>query len=294
MVLNKHFSYEEILQNMESLSETYSEFSICRMMGTSHDDRQIPMIRIGLGIDSLVLTAGIHGRESVNPVLLLKMAEEYCQAYADDEEIAGYSVREALNKCSICIVPLVNPDGYEIALNGYERIRNPILRQLCKIRGIDSEHWKYNARGVDVNRNFPCKSYIQQQLGEYPASENETQALMRVFEEYETIGYIDFHSRGRIIYYYRHAMPFSYNQRNHKLARYMQKLSDYSIGKREEEYLSRLNGGTPVNYYSELLKKPAITVETVEEEAGYPLDPSYQEKTYAEIRALPLEIINKT
>ena len=117
---------------------------------------------------------------------------------------------------------------------------------------------------------------------------------MKVFEEYETVGYIDFHSRGRIINYYRQAMPFSYNQRNHKLARYMQKLSDYSIGKREEEYMSRLNGGTPVNYYSELLQKPAITVETVEETAGFPLDPSYQEKTYQEIHTLPLEIINKT
>ena len=86
-------------------------------------------------------------------------------------------------------------------------------------------------------------------------------------------------------------MSFSYNQRNHKLARYMQKLSNYSLGKQEEEYLSRLNGGSPVNYYSELLHRPAITVETVEENADFPLDPSCQERTYEEIRMLPLEII---
>lgn len=294
MVLNKHYSYEEIFQDMKILSEDYADFTACRIMGTSHDDRWIPMLRIGLGIDTLVLTAGIHGRESVNPVLLVKLAEEYCQAYEENRMIDHYPVRKLLNRCSICILPLVNPDGYEVALNGFQAIQNPILRQLCKMRGIGWEHWKYNARGVDINRNFPCKSYIQQQLGEYPASENETQVLMKVFEEYETIGYIDFHSRGRIIYYYRQAMPFSYNQKNHRLARYMQKLSDYSIGKKEEEYLSNLNGGSPVNYFSELLKKPAITVETVEENAGYPLDPSYQEKTYQEIRDLPLEIINKT
>lgn len=294
ITLNKHYSYEEIFRDMEELSRSYTEFSVCRIMGISHDERRIPMIRIGLGMDTLVLTAGIHGRESVNPVLLVKLAEDYCKAYALDQELDGYAVREALNKCSICILPLLNPDGYEIALNGFEAVRNPILRQMCKMRGIDWQHWKHNARGVDINRNFPCKSYIQQQFGEYPASENETRALMRIFQEYETVGYVDFHSRGRIIYYYRQAMPFAYNQRNHRLARYMQKLSDYSIGKKEEEYLSRLNGGTPVNYYSELLKKPAITVETVEEDAGYPLDPSYQEQAYLEIRALPLEIINKT
>ena len=200
-------------------------------------------------------------------------------------------MRELLNHCSICFLPIVNPDGYVIATESFNAIRNPILRQTCKMRGVDWPYWKYNARTVDINRNFACKSYIQQQFGEYPASEQETKALIRVFEQCDTIGYLDFHSRGRIIYYYRQAMPFSYNQRNHKLARYMQKLSNYSLGKQEEEYLSRLNGGSPVNYYSELLHRPAITVETVEENADFPLNPSCQERTYEEIRILPLEII---
>jgi g-D-glutamyl-meso-diaminopimelate peptidase len=294
MILNRTYSCDEIFQDMKELAQIYTDFTLFRTVGISHDERPIPLLRVGLGIDTLVLTAGVHGRESVNPVLLTKLAEEYCSAYSENRTIEGLSVRELLNRCSICILPLVNPDGYETALCGFDVIRNPILRQYCKIRNIDAEHWKYNARGVDINRNFPCKSYIQQQLGEYPSSENETRALIKVFEEYDTVGYIDFHSRGRIIYYYRQAMPFSYNQRNHKLARYMQKLSNYTIGKKEEEYMSQLNGGSPVNYYSELLKKPAITVETIEETAGYPLDPSYQEKTFQEIHLLPLEIINKT
>ena len=66
-----------------------------------------------------------------------------------------------------------------------------------------------SARGVDINRNFPCKSYIQQQLQEYPASEQETQTLMRLFQDYETLAYLDFHSRGNVIYYYRQAMPYT-------------------------------------------------------------------------------------
>ena len=249
------------------------------------------MLRVGLGLDALILTAGIHGKESINPVLLTRMAQEYSQAYQDNLNMGNYPVRELLDYCSICFLPIVNPDGYVIATESFNAIRNPILRQACKMRGVDWPYWKYNARTVDINRNFPCKSYIQQQFGEYPASEQETKALIRVFEQCDTIGYLDFHSRGRIIYYYRQAMPFSYNQRNHKLARYMQKLSNYSLGKQEEEYLSRLNGGSPVNYYSELLHRPAITVETVEENADFPLNPSCQERTYEEIRMLPLEII---
>ena len=158
MVLNKHYYYDEIFRDIRELSQTYTEFTTSRIVGTSHDERDIPMIRIGLGMNALVLTAGLHVRESVNPVLLTKLAEEYCQAYADDAEIDHYPVKELLNKCSLCILPLVNPDGYETALRGFDSIRNPILRQLCKMRGIGAEHWKYNARGVDINRNFPCKS----------------------------------------------------------------------------------------------------------------------------------------
>lgn len=293
MVLNQTYTSEEIDQDIKILYEKHSDFTSYRIMGNSHDHRPISMLRIGLGIEALVLTAGIHGQESINPVLLARLAEEYCQAYAENTYIEKYSVRELLNRCSVTILPLVNPDGYETALHGFKSIRNPILRQMCKMQGIEWEHWKYNARGVDINRNFPCKSYTPQQLGEYPASEQETQALIRVFDEYETIGYIDFHSRGRVIYYYRQAMPFSYNQKNHKLARYMQRLSDYSIGKRTEECDAAGDGGSPVNYYSQLLGKPAIVVETVENSARYPLEPIWQEHTYQEIRTMPLEIIHK-
>ena len=291
ITLNQSYTYEELLRNLQESGTQYPESTIYKKVGESHDERPIPMLRVGLGLDTLILTSGIHGKESINPVLLTRMAQEYCQAYQDNSYMGNYQVRELLNHCSICFLPIVNPDGYVIATESFSAIRNPILRQACKMRGVDWPYWKYNARAVDINRNFPCKSYIQQQFGEYPASEQETQTLIRVFEQWDTIGYLDFHSRGRIIYYYRQAMPFSYNQRNHKLARYMQKLSNYSLGKQEEEYLSRLNGGSPVNYYSELLHKPAITVETVEENADFPMDPSCQERTYEEIRMLPLEII---
>lgn len=294
MILNQNYTSEEIDQDIKILSEKYADYTVYRVMGNSHDDRPISMLRIGLGVESLVLTAGIHGQESVNPVLLAKLAEEYCYAYEQNSFIEGYPVRKLLNHCSIIILPLINPDGYETALYGFQSIRNSILRQMCKMRKVRREQWKYNARGVDINQNFPCKFYTCQRMGEYPASERETQTLMKVFDEYETIGYVDFHSRGRIIYYYRQAMPFSYNQKNHKLARSMQRLSDYSIGKREEERNMGQTGGSAVNYYSQLLGKPAILVETLDETAEYPIDPGQQERTYQEIRTMPLEIINKT
>lgn len=286
-----HPTYEELFSRMELLSKKYPEFVICRIVGQSHDDRMIPMIRIGTGVDTLICTAGIHGRESVNPLLMLKMAEAYCDAYRYKEFVEGCSVYDLLNHYSICMIPLVNPDGYEIALRGFDSIHNPILRQMCKMKGIRHESWKYNARGVDINRNFPSMTYIQQQFYEYPASENETQAVMRIFQDYASVAYVDFHSRGKIIYYYRQMMTKKYNQRNFKLAKHLQKLSNYTIGGKEEEFMSNMSGGHSVHYYSEFTGRPALTVETIEDEASFPLDLKYLDTSFEEIKAIPLSIL---
>ncbi len=287
-------TYEEISQDMRALAREYRDFTTLRILNTSQDQRAILMFRLGLGIESLVLSAGIGGRDSLNPILFLQLAREYCKAYAEDSTIAAYRVRELLNRCSICFVPLVNPDGYAIAQQGFGAIRNPVLRQFCKIREIDYRQWKYNAKGIDINGNFPCKSYIQQQLGEYPASEPETRALMKVFEEYDTVGYLNFHSRGRVTYYFRQTLPFAYSPKYQKVAGFMQKISDYCIGKKEYATQMKGTGGTAINYYSELMKKPALTIETLEptiDETAW--TPEFFKETYKEIHTLPLKIIQK-
>lgn len=292
VTLEKNYTYEMIFDEMKHLAGIYGEILQCRIIGQSHDDRLIPMIELGKGKEVLFCTAGVHGREIVNPVILLKMIEEYARAYVDGVLIEGhYDINKILRRYSICFIPLVNPDGYEIATRGYGAIQNPRMRQEQRIRRIAAENWKYNARGVDINRNFPCKSYIQQQYYEYPGSENETLALMNLFREYKSVGYIDFHSRGKVIYYYRQAMPQQYNQRSYQLARHLQNLSHYSLGRKEEELLSNVSGGNSVHYYSETTGNPAITVETVEDEAGFPLDVRYQDEAYREVRCIPLGIL---
>ena len=71
IALNRRYSYEDIFQGMEELSRQYPDFTVCRSIGTSHDGRDIPMMRVGLGKKTLVLTAGIHGRESVPAALYM-------------------------------------------------------------------------------------------------------------------------------------------------------------------------------------------------------------------------------
>ena len=112
IALNQRYSYQDICTSMQILSECYNDFTICRIVGTSQDDRTIPMMRMGFGSQNLICTAGIHGRESVNPVLMLRMIEDYAQGFRFRQSIGGCDVSELLHRFSICFIPIVNPDGY--------------------------------------------------------------------------------------------------------------------------------------------------------------------------------------
>lgn len=291
IALENQYDYSQLEAAMKDLPLRYPGIITCSVVGVSHDQRRIYILRLGTGLQTLIVTGGIHGRETVNATLLLRMAQDYCEAYQKQDFLGDCDVYSLLKQYSICLLPLVNPDGYEIARKGFSAIQNPILRQLCKMKRIPAREWKANARGIDINRNFPCKSYVQQTLLDCPASENETKTLMRIFQDQDSVGYLDFHSRGKVIYYYRHAMTYPYNMRSQRMARYIQGLSSYTLGSREEEVQTKLSGGNSVQFYSELTGQPALTVETVDEQEEFPLKDTLLKESYQEVKQVPLGIL---
>ena len=66
----------------------------------------------------------------------------------------------------------------------------------------------------------------------------------------------------------------------------MKEVTGYTIVSPEHEIDVGDSGGNTVHYYSEHFFKPAITIETVEEEASFPLDVKYRQSTYDELKLL--------
>jgi len=292
IAFNQPYMYNDLVTRLDTLVQNNPEILTRKNIGCSHDERLIYGVWMGKSEKCLICTAGVHGRESINPVLMVRMIEEYCNAWKSGDELFSFSIRKLLMTYSILFIPLVNPDGYDIAMGGFDKIRNPLLRHVLKLKMVPSETWKCNARGIDINRNFPCDSFNISVHNKESASEYETKALIETFQSFpNSVGYIDFHSRGRIIYYYRNAMPASYNREGRKLAKKLQLITGYELGKKSDEFETRLSGGNSVNYYSETFQKPALTVETVEDEATFPMKVSYQPGTYLEIREIPLTFL---
>lgn len=298
--LNRNYYYDNFIEDCFYLRDQYSDILKVEEIGKSYDNRSIMMLKVGRGNKNIILTGGVHGRETINTIVMMKMLETYCQLLLNRNNVDIHGlwkkkISDYLEKCSLYFIPLLNPDGYMISLQGFNVIQNKELRDHNISLNVPFSEWKYNGRGIDLNRNFPSVTWRSKSAirngdiysGDFPGSELETKALIQVFETVKSIGYIDYHSRGKVIFYYRHVMPNEYNETQKELALDISKLTGYSLGNPEEEYEPDQVGGNTVHYYSEYIEKPAITIETVKDNANLPLNIKYQQETYYEIEKTP-------
>lgn len=282
-----NISYSEILRKSLFLYKTYGNLISVKSLGFSHDGREIISICMGKNNKNKFLyTAGVHGRESINPAVFLMVIEEYAKKYQSNMKI-----KELLDNNKLMFIPVINPDGYEIAREGYSVIHNELLREYCKSFKIKYYLWKYNARAVDINRNFESSSFVPTLQMPYDSSEYETKILKQYMTKEKPDIYIDFHSRGRAVYWHRKAMNREYNERQLYYAKKLSEITGYELINPKEELDEQNAGGNTVHYASEILNIPSFTIETVNEQAEFPLDKKYYEIVFKQIKYIPLKIL---
>lgn len=199
------YSYEDMTSDLRGLAGKYKGRVSLTSIGTSEDGRNIWCLRIGRASASrkLVINAGIHAREWLNPLMLMRKSEEILRQYED--------YRSALSGKCVYVIPMINPDGVTISQSGFGAIRSEKLRKLCQKTKSSYRTWKGNARAVNLNFNFPGgwnekgKSQKPDGVtypGEKPASEKETKAMMRFINGLSGLrGVINYHSTGSILYW---------------------------------------------------------------------------------------------
>lgn len=289
------FTYEQIYYTLWEISQRYRTLTQFRVIGNSHDERMIPMLEIGRGSEAVFCIGGLNGRDRQMPSYLLMMAQEYCKAWECGwilEDI--YDPRELLEYWKLCFIPILNPDGYEIYEKGYTVIRNPIYRQMLRMQDISSKEYFCNARGMNLQKNFPTSYYRKTRIAQEPASENETRALIRILQEYQGRGFLSFGQAGKRIVYYRQPQCFSVNQKSSRFVRRFQKKSGF----RPEKYgleqpslpVETKGEGSPERYFAELMHHPSFRIELPEKPFnGEDALPSSED--YSQIHTIPLEYL---
>lgn len=131
-------------------------------LGRSVQGRAIQAVIIGNGAKRVMVLGGVHGDEIAGALL--------AKAF-----IATLQLEPFPDNLTLIVVSEVNPDGV-------------------------ATRKRVNARGVDINRNFPAKSWqpqYQDKLrypGSQPGTEPETQAVIKLLERYPPDLLITFHA----------------------------------------------------------------------------------------------------
>ena len=220
------YSYDQMTKDINSLKSRYGSHMQVNSIGTSLDGRTLYEMIIGNPNASkhVLIHAGIHAREYMTPLLVMKQAE-HLLAFYDSGAYQGRKLSDILGGVAVHIVPMVNPDGITISQFGVSALRSSDLRQTvnqCYAQdtadGRTSQAfdrylrlWKANGRGVDLNQNFPAlwdsistgpshASYANYK-GTSALSEPESQALANLVNSRSWSLTISYHSMGNLVYW---------------------------------------------------------------------------------------------
>lgn len=224
----REYSYDEMCDDLAELAQVYPNRFTYESIGRSVAGREIWAVCLGNpnAPRQILVSAGIHGREYLTPLLAMKQLEFYLRYY-ETGAYNGIRYTELFDTCAFYIVPMSNPDGIMLSQAGLDSLTDETLRQTVRSvyesdrrKGYTSQtdideylkYWKANARGVDLNRNYdalwenyrdgepePChKNY----KGPSAASEPETRALVSLTESLSNpAAVLCIHSQGEVLYW---------------------------------------------------------------------------------------------
>lgn len=111
---DRYWSYDEVVEYMNTLASDNSEIAEVAGMGRTHENREIPMLRVtnetnlALGELPIVLvTAGTSGRDWISTMAAVALMHELTAHYED--------YRHIVDDLEWFIIPIANPDGYEFS-----------------------------------------------------------------------------------------------------------------------------------------------------------------------------------
>ena len=258
---NKPESYDSLLGTVTTLKNHYPDLIKIYTAGYSESGKELIMYTLGNGEKKALITGAIHAREHITTKYLLKVTEDYCNAYFSATGYYGINdIYNLLNEFTLYIIPCANPDGLEIILSNDTPEKNVRVSKLSE--------YKANKKGVDLNRNFPIAwDYINNGVtspadyyfkGYKSGSAKETQALMNLCLKNDFVFMISVHIKGNCIFW-GDVHKTENNEIYKAFAEYICNSSGFSMTeptKKPKDY-----GGGFENWFRHQFNRPGICIE---------------------------------
>ncbi|XP_078404147.1 carboxypeptidase D-like isoform X1 [Cetorhinus maximus] len=137
----RHHNYADMEILMRKYATDYPAITRLYTVGKSVEQRNLYVMEISdhpgiheMGEPEFKYIGNMHGNEVVGRELLLNLIEYLCNNFGTDPEVTSL-----VNKTRIHIMPSMNPDGYEMSIEG-------------DTSGVVGRN---NSNNFDLNRNFP-------------------------------------------------------------------------------------------------------------------------------------------
>ncbi len=259
------YSYEEMEEDLFILQDTLP--IKLQSIGKSEKGRNLWAAKLGNGEKSLLFVGAHHGREWMTTILLMKMLEKYATAYELEKKLGSYST-QSLDEVSIWFVPMINPDGVSIQQNNLSGLSFAEKMAVWQMNGyrFNWVRWKANAKGVDLNRQYPAgwhdvkaestKPSYQFYKGRKPLEAIEVQTLTTFTRTVKPLLSVSYHTSGREIFWYYHNKR-EHLLRDYKLAKKTARMTGYQLSMPENHAI----GSGFTDWFITEFERPAMTIE---------------------------------
>ena len=175
----RSYTYADMMNDLQRLSEIYP-FMQLRTIGNTVMGKSIPELQIGRGEKRVHMNGSFHANEWITTPILMRFLNDYLLALTNQWGIRGLSMEPYYELVKISMVPMVNPDGVDLVINGAPE-EEPYRNQVLSINegNPDFSGWKANIRGVDLNDQFPANWEIEAARREHSLRHAIIQGLRR-------------------------------------------------------------------------------------------------------------------
>lgn len=151
-----NYTYESMLEDLASLMDIYP-FIHQQTIGTSVLGKDIIELQIGTGSRQKHINGSFHANEWITTPVIMMFLNEYALSLTNNQPIRGLQILPLFEQNLLSLVPMVNPDGVNLVLNGADAA-GPMEEFVLSLNdgNTDFSGWKANINGVDLNNQYPA------------------------------------------------------------------------------------------------------------------------------------------
>ncbi|WP_106498548.1 M14 family metallopeptidase [Lentibacillus sp. Marseille-P4043] len=207
-----HYTYEKMCQDLEQLIDVYP-FIVRQTIGHSVMGKDLVELQLGIGDKQVHVDGSFHANEWITTPVIMRFLNQYVLSLTNNVSIRGIYMLPMYIDTSFSLVPMVNPDGVNLVLNGSDAAGS--YKQFVlnlNNQQDDFSNWKANIKGVDLNNQYPALWNIEADRkpttpqprdypGPHPLSEPESITMAELARTRNFTRLNAFHTQGKEFYW---------------------------------------------------------------------------------------------